>query len=54
VDFIALEEKRVLAVRIDFVDFAVVAGGDIQRASIVENDVPDVLGAWIEVGRPVP
>ena len=50
VNFIALEEKRVLAVGADFVDFAVIAGGDIQGASIVENDIPDVLGAGIEVG----
>ena len=35
VDFIALEEERVLAVRADFVDFAAIAGGDIQCARIV-------------------
>ena len=54
VDFIALEEERVLAVGADFVDFAVIAGGDIQRAGMVENDVPDVLGARIEIGRRAP
>ena len=54
VDLIALEEQRVLSAGTDFVYFAVIAGGDIERAGVIENDVPNVLGAGIKIGRCAP
>ena len=53
-DFIAFEEKRRLALRADFENLAMIAGRDIEGASIVENDVPDVFGIGIEVGGCAP
>ena len=40
VDFIALEKERVLAVGADFVDLAVIAGGDIERAGCCRERCP--------------
>src|SRR5208282_4667470 len=34
--------------------FSVIAGGDIERARVVESDVPDVFGTRVEVGSSAP
>ena len=49
VGLVALEENRVLALGSDFVDLAVVAGGDVQVSGLVENEVPDVFRAGREI-----
>ena len=48
VRFVALEENRMLAVGSYAEDFAVVSGGDIKIAGVVESKRPDVFGLGIE------
>ena len=51
---ITLKENRMIALGRDSVDFAVVAGCDIEGAGVVENDVANVLGTGIEIGGRAP
>jgi hypothetical protein len=49
VGFVAFEKQGVLSAGGDFENFAAVAGGDVEVAGAVEEDVPDVLGFGLEV-----
>ncbi len=49
--FVALEEDRVLALGGNPEDFAMIAGGHVQIAGIVENQIPYVLRTGIEKDR---
>src|SRR5581483_5030202 len=48
VRLIAFEKKRVLAIRRNTKDFAMVSGRDIQIAAVVESEAPDVFGLGVE------
>src|SRR4029077_19387063 len=47
--FVTLEEHGMLTLGCDAVDFPTVAGGDVEISGAVESEVPDVLGAGIEI-----
>jgi hypothetical protein len=49
VGFITLEEERVLPLRSHLVDFAAIAGADVEISRLVESQVPDVLRAGREI-----
>ena len=51
VGFIAFEENGMLALGSDAKDFAMIAGGHVEVAGIVENQVPYVFRARIEIDR---
>ena len=54
VSLIALEEERVVAFRSDFVDLAVIAGGDVEISCLVEYQIPDVFRSRREVDGRTP
>jgi hypothetical protein len=56
VGIVALEEERVLSLRRNFINLAVISGGDIKIARLIENQVPDVLRSGREIfgGTPRP
>ena len=45
VGIVAFEEQRVFAIGRNFVDLAVISGGDIEIARLIENQVPDIFRA---------
>src|ERR1700758_4470806 len=46
--FVGLEENRALPFAVHAIDFAVIAGGDVQASVIIESQVPDVFGFRLE------
>src|SRR5579864_582969 len=49
VGFITLEEERMISLWRHFVDFATIAGTDVEISGLVESQVPDVLRAGREI-----
>ena len=54
VGLVAGEKDRVLPFGGDPKDLAVIAGGDVKIAGIIEGEVPNILGRRIEIDRRIP